>query len=101
MEERTYAVTWRTPEGQETTCKNLSPRIAFARLWAAWKFHGGITVINIDPEWTTNNKEIKADWPYPIAPPECTEREICVTHDTTGFWCGACTLWGEENAAIL
>lgn len=98
--DRTYAVTWRGQDGVETTCTNLSPRVAFARLWAAWKFSGEIAVIDIQPEWIADRVEKTNDWPHSIAPPDCQEG-LCVINDVTGFMCGVCTLWSEENAALL
>ncbi len=103
--ERTYAVTWRTPDGQQTTCKNLTARVAFARLWAAWKFSGEITVIDCVPEWLTDKSHVSDTWPYPVPPPACLgsmeDGWTCVTNDSTGFWCDACTLWVEENDALI
>lgn len=102
--ERTYTVSWHRPDGEKFTCTHLSPRIAFARLWAAWKESGQITVTDIAPEWTTNSVHKTRTWPYPIPPPECEEGGEdwnCVIGDATGFFCRTCTLWMEENAGML
>lgn len=99
--ERTYTVSWRDPNGIETTCTSLSPRIAFARLWAAWKAMGEITVLQVTPEWLPDRTAKTDDWPYALPKPDCSEPVLCVTNDKTGFWCNACTLWTEENAALI
>jgi hypothetical protein len=98
--DRTYAVTWRGSDGEIVTCKNLSPRVAFARLWAAWKGSGSITVLNVEPEWLIDPSLQTDDWPYSIDPPDCSDG-MCILNDVTGFKCDACTLWAEENAALL
>lgn len=96
MAERTYTVTWRRPDGEVYTCQGLTPRIAFARLWAAWKGAGEITVIDCTPEWTIDK----------VPSPGCLESDgrspgwTCVTHDVTGIWCEMCTAWSEEFAAL-
>ncbi len=102
--ERTYTVSWRDPSGEVTTCTGLSPRIGFARLWAANRSLGEITVLSVTPEWLTDSSHQTEHWPYAITPPDCFEWEgerTCVVYDKTGFWCEACTFWGEENAALL
>jgi hypothetical protein len=102
--ERTYTVSWRNPDGKVTTCTSLTPRIAFARLWSAWRHLGEITVLEVTPEWLTDSSLKTESWPYPIPPPDCeVENSLgtCVVYDKTGFWCDACTLWAEENAALI
>lgn len=104
--ERTYTVTWRKPDGKVITCQGLSPRVAFARLWAAWKGAGEITVLSVEPEWVTDDSLVSETWPYPIPPPICQDRGedekwTCIVYDGTGLWCPACVLWSEENAALI
>lgn len=104
-QERTYTVSWRKPDGESNTCKNLTPRIAFARLWAAWKSAGEITVTAVIPEWIIDPSFKTDTWPYAIQPPDCQDANhdgwTCITHDGTGFWCSACILWSEENGALV
>lgn len=105
-EDRTYTVSWHRPDGEAFTCQGLTPRIAFARLWAAWKESGEITVTNVSPDWLTDKEIVTEDWPYPIPGPECEDARgdqfwTCVTHDSTGLWCNACTQWREDNEALL
>jgi hypothetical protein len=72
-------------------------------LWAAWKGSGEITVIDVVPEWIANG-EVTGTWHYLIPPPDCTDGDsewICIVHEKTGFLCDACTLWAEENAALV
>lgn len=91
--ERTYTITWTRPDGEVQTCQGLTPRIAFARLWAAWKNSGSITVIDCQPEWLTDK----------IEAPACTEfhdGRTCVNDDPTGLWCDVCVAWSEEFAAL-
>lgn len=104
--ERTYTVTWQRPDGEVYTCQGLTPRIAFARLWAAWKNSGEITVIDVTPEWLTDESVKNEEWPYAVPPPKCDDDRdgtgwTCVVYDGTGLWCDACTQWSEENAAVL
>lgn len=106
MTERTYTVTWRRPDGEEMTCANLSPRIAFARLWAAWKGAGEITVVDVQSDWLTQDTYVTKNWPYPLPMPKCQDNRgdehwTCIMYDGTGLWCDACTEWQEDNAAVL
>jgi hypothetical protein len=102
--ERTYTVSWHRSDGETQTCTHLTPRIAFARLWAAWKESGEITVTEVTPEWTKNVPKTET-WPYSIPPPKCQDAKsegwTCVVFDGTGYWCDACTLWSEEHAAEI
>lgn len=104
MSDRTYTVEWRRPDGEKFQCTNLSARIAFARLWAALRSSGEITVTAVTPEFDDVVEPSEA-WPYTIAPPDCqdarTDGWTCIVYDGTGLWCDACTLWNEENAALL
>lgn len=86
--DRTYSVSWRSPDGEVTTCTNLTARIAFARLWAEWRRTGEIVVLDVQPEWLAGTP----------TPPSCQDESCSVA---TGFLCDACTLWFEENAALL
>lgn len=87
------------------TCTRLTPRVAFARLWAAWKEAGEITVTDVVPEWLDDLDATRDDWPFPVPPPMCTDANedgwTCVMYDGTGLWCPSCTMWAEENAALL
>lgn len=102
--ERTYTVSWSRPDGERQTCTGLTPRIAFARLWAAWKNSGEITVTEVIPEWLPESDKTDT-WPYSISPPDCLDADhdgwTCITHDGTGFWCTECIAWSEENAALV
>lgn len=101
-----YTVSWHRPDGEKQTCTHLTPRIAFARLWAAWKESGEITVTEVTPEWLPDKSHVTDRWPYEIPPPECQdtmgmEGWTCVVYDGTGMWCPACILWSEEYAVLM
>ena len=105
--ERTYTVSWHGPDGESHTCTNLTARVAFARLWNAYRNRGEITVTEVTPEgveWVVE-EAAKTNWPYNIPPPDCEDAKqpgwTCIVYDQTKLFCDTCTAWYNENSPEL